>query len=162
MQTTTTIGETFVRDLFDQVFNQRALPALDALVAADYVEHALAPFETDEPGAVHGPSHMRGVVEWLVEQYPDLRMEVVAAVSQEDLVAVRVMSRGTNTGPLNGVVPATGRRFEAGQAHWYRVHDNKLSEHWAIRDDLRTMLQLGLISGPGPARPSGAMPPDDQ
>jgi ketosteroid isomerase-like protein len=48
-----------VRRLFDEVFNARDTDVLDELVADDYTEHALAPFESDEPGAVDGPAHMR-------------------------------------------------------------------------------------------------------
>ena len=97
---------------------------------------------------MNGPVHMRGVVAWLVDQYPDLRMRVVAAIGGGDLVAVRVESRGTNTGRLNGLMPPTGRQFRADQSHWYRVASGKLVEHWAVRDDLRTMQQLGLVPGP--------------
>jgi predicted SnoaL-like aldol condensation-catalyzing enzyme len=143
-------GEALVRRLFDEVFNQRALDVCDEIVAADYVEHAIAPFGTAEPGAVDGPAHMRGVVDWLVAGYSDLTMRVEGVVSEGDLVATLVWSEGTNDGPLNGVVPPTGNRFAARQSHWYRVADGKLAEHWAVRDDLPTLLQLGVISRPGP------------
>ena len=81
-----------VRRLFDEVFNHRRTTVLDEIVAVDYTEHALAPFESEEPGLVDGPEHMRGVVEWLVEQYPDLRMDVAAAVRSRDVIATRVVS----------------------------------------------------------------------
>jgi predicted ester cyclase len=136
-----------VRRLFDEVFNRQDFTALPHLVAEQYVEHAISPFGTDEPGAVDGPAHMRGVVEWLVGQYPDLRMTVETIVAEHDAVAVRVTSEGTNLGMLNGIIPATGRRFSAEQSHWYRVDGaGKLAEHWAVRDDLRTMMQLGIVA----------------
>jgi predicted ester cyclase len=94
---------------------------------------------------------MKGDVGWLVDQFPDLRMEVAAVVGDGDLVAVRVMSRGTNTGMFNGVIPPTGREFHAEQSHWYRVEGGRLAEHWAVRDDLRSMQQLGLVPGPAAA-----------
>jgi predicted ester cyclase len=152
MSETMPTGTDLVRRLFDEVFNGRDRAAIDQLVAVDYAEHALAPFESDEPGAVDGPAHMRGVVDWLVDQYPDLHMEVIATVAEGDVVAVRVISEGTNTGPLNGFMPPTGRRFRAEQSHWYRVDAGKLVEHWAVRDDLRAMQQLGLVPGPEPVR----------
>ena len=64
-------------------------------------------------------------------------------------MAVRILSEGTNLGALNGVVPPTGKRFSARQSHWFRVADNKLVEHWATREDLSAMLQLGIIEPPG-------------
>ena len=66
---------------------------------------------------------MRGVVEWLVGQFPDLHMTVETIVAEGDTVVARVASAGTNLGPLQGIMPATGKRFSAEQSHWYRVDD---------------------------------------
>jgi predicted ester cyclase len=81
-------------------------------------------------------------------------MTVEAIVAEGDTVAVRVLSEGTNLGPLNGVMPPTGKRFSARQSHWFRIEDGKLAEHWATREDLPAMLQLGVVRPPG--RPSSA------
>ena len=55
MSETTPNDTALARRLFDEVFNARDIAALDELVAVDYTEHALAPFESEEPGAVDGP-----------------------------------------------------------------------------------------------------------
>jgi len=141
-----------VRRYFEQVVNEQRSEAADELVAARYVEHAVAPFGDSEPGEVAGPEHTRSVVRWLREQFPDLRMTVERAIAQDDLVATLVRSEGTNDGLLNDMMPPTGKRFAAWQSHWYRIADGKLAEHWAVRDDLTTMLQLGMIDRPGPSR----------
>jgi ketosteroid isomerase-like protein len=141
-----------VRRQFEEVFNRRNFDLCDEIFAQHYIEHAVAPFQDSEPGPVDGPAHARGVVEWLRSQFPDLQMTVEAIVSEGDMVAALVRSEGTNTGPLNGVMPPTGKRFSSRQSHWYRVGDGKLAEHWATRDDLPTMLQLGVIQPPGRPR----------
>ena len=64
-------------------------------------------------------------------------------------MAVRILSEGTNLGTLSGMVPPMGKRFIARQSHWFRVADGKLVEHWATRDDLTAMLQLGVVQPPG-------------
>ncbi len=145
------VGTDLVKRLFDEAFNQREYGCLDEIVATDFVEHALAPFGTEEPGAVDGPEHMRGVVDWLTDQFPDLQMTVLAVVGDDDTVAVRIRSEGTNTGLLNGFIPPTGKAFSAEQSHWYRVADDRLVEHWATRDDLRSMQQLGVVQLGPPA-----------
>ena len=71
-------------------------------------------------------------------------------MSEGDVVAARVLTEGTNLGKLNGVMPPTGKRFSARQSHWFRVEEGKLAEHWATRDDLTVMLQLGVVPRPGP------------
>jgi predicted ester cyclase len=49
-------------------------------------------------------------------------------------------------------MPPTGRRFSVQHMHMYRVaDDNKLAEHWACRDDLGQLAQLGLLPGIGTA-----------
>jgi predicted ester cyclase len=146
------VGRELVRRQFEDVFNKQDLDLCEEIFAHDYVEHAVAPFQDAEPGAVNGPAHVRGVVEWLRAQFPDLHMTVEAIVADADMVAALVRSEGTNTGRLNGMIPPTGRRFSARQSHWYRVADGKLAEHWATREDLPTMLQLGVIQPPGPPR----------
>ncbi len=139
------VNKELVRRHFEEVFNRKNLSVCDEIMADDFVEHAAAPFAPSAPGSVNGPQAMRASAVWLLAQFPDLHMTIEAMISEGDTVAVRVLSEGTNLGALNGVVPPTGKRFTARQSHWYRVADNKLVEHWATREDLPTMLQLGII-----------------
>ena len=147
-----------VRRHFEHLWNERDLDACDELMADVYVEHALAPFGSTEPGEVHGPTAMRETMHWLLSQFSDLTMHVEAVVAEGDVVAARVRTTGTNDGPLNGVIPPTGKAFDSVQTHWFRVADGKLAEHWATRDDLTTMLQLGIIPRPGPPPGVAASP----
>ena len=132
------------------IFNERDLDACTAITTDVCIEHAVAPFEHVAPGSVDGPGHLRRAAEWLLAQFPDLRMTVVGLVCEGDMVAVRVRSEGTNLGPINGIVPPTGKRFSAEQSHWFRIRDGRFAEHWATRDDLTAMLQLGVLQPPGP------------
>ena len=133
-------NKELVRRHFEEIWNGKDLDVADELMAEDYLEHAVAPFGQAEPGRVNGPAAMRQTAEWLLAQFLDLHMTIEAMVAEGDTVAVRVLSEGTNLGPLNGVVPPTGRRFSARQSHWFRVADGKLAEHWATREDLVAML----------------------
>ena len=123
----------------------------DAIASSDFLEHAIAPFVWEAPGLVAGPAHLRDTVAWLRGQFPDLRMTPEAILVDQEMVCVRVLSEGTNLGPLGGRIPATGRPFRSEQSHWFRVQDGRLAEHWATRDDLTTMLQLGVLTPPGGA-----------
>jgi len=143
-------NKDLVRRHFEELWNRQDLAVADELMAQDYLEHAVAPFGQAEPGRVNGPAALRQTAEWLLAQFPDLHMTIEAMVAEGDLVAVRVLSEGTNLGPLNGVVPPTGKRFAARQSHWFRVADGRLAEHWATREDLAAMLQLGVVQPPGP------------
>ena len=141
-------GEHLVRS-WVAMFNTGDGSDADQIAADDYVEHALAPFGRAEPGPVRGPEHLRAAAAWLLDQFPDLRMTIELLVADGDLVAAMITSTGTNLGRLNGVMPPTGRPFSARQSHWFRIRDGRLAEHWATRDDLDAMLQLGVLERPG-------------
>ena len=147
-------NKELVRRHFEEIFNRKNFAVCDQMMAEEYFEHAPAPFSESAPGRVNGPQTMRQTAEWLLAQFPDLHMTIEAMIAEGDTVAVRILSEGTNLGPLNGVVPPTGKRFSARQSHWYRVVDGKLVEHWATREDLPAMLQLGVIQPPGGGPPS--------
>jgi len=134
---------------FEEIFNKKNFAVCNEIIAEEFVEHAAAPFAQSAPGRVNGPQAMRQTAEWLLAQFPDLHMTVEAVVAEGDTVAARILSEGTNLGPLNGVMPPTGKGFSARQSHWYRVEEGKLVEHWATREDLPTMLQLGILQPPG-------------
>jgi predicted ester cyclase len=136
-------GKELVRRHFEEIWNQRNLEVCEEIMAEEFVENAPAPFSQSAPGKVNGPQAMRRTVEWLLSQFPDLRMTIEAIVAEGDTVAARVLSEGTNLGALNEAVPPTGERFSARQSHWFRA------EHWATRDDLSAMVQLGIVRPPG-------------
>lgn len=142
------IGKELVRRHFEEVWNGRDLEVCDEIMAEEFVEHAAAPFASDPPGSVNGPAALRGTCTWLLDQFPDLTLTIERLVAEDDLVAALVCARGTNTGRLNGFLPPSGRTFEYMQTHWFRVADGRLCEHWATRDDLAVMLQLGVVTPP--------------
>ncbi|MEQ9335960.1 MAG: ester cyclase, partial [Miltoncostaeaceae bacterium] len=75
-------------------------------------------------------------------------MEVHEVVAGGDLVAYRATLSGVQTGPLQGI-PPTDRPFTARHMHMLRMRDGRSSEHWAVRDDLSMLQQLGVIPTPG-------------
>ena len=58
---------------------------------------------------------------------------------------------GTHEGAFFGIAP-TGRRFEVRQVHMLRLDSSQIQEHWAVRDDLGLLVQLGAIEPPTPSR----------
>jgi predicted ester cyclase len=144
------VNKELVRRHFEEFFNRRDLAVAEELMAEDYLEHAVAPFGQAELGRVNGPVAMRQTAEWLLAQFPDLHMRIEAMVAEGGHGSGAGLFDGDEPGPLNGVVPPTGKRFVARQSHWFRVEDGKLAEHWATREDLPAMLQLGVVQPPGP------------
>ena len=132
----------------EEVWNEHDLDAIDGLVWPDYLNHAATTEEYRRGGA-------RRVWEWILSVFPDHRFEVEDAAADGETVAVRGTMTATQEGELMGIAP-TGKPVAAQQSHWFRVVDGKIAEHWAVRDDLGMLQQLGVI--PEPAQPGEAGP----
>lgn len=85
--------------------------------------------------------------------FPDWRWDVLDIVASGDDVVVRMKVIGTHLGvgkmQLNGMpvgASATEKRFEITHMHWFTLSDGKIVEHYANRDDLGLLRQLGLLS----------------
>ena len=122
----------------EEVWNGHDLDAVDRLVSPRYINHAARTEEYQRGGA-------RRVVEWLLSVFPDHRFEVEDAASDGETVALRGTMTGTHEGELEGIAP-TGQSVSVTQSHWFRVVDGKVAEHWAVRDDLGMLQQLGVIT----------------
>ncbi len=134
-------NKAVIRRLFEAI-NDHNLDDLDELVAEDVVNHAAT---SEHQRGIEGYRH---VVQWGMNMSPDARYELLGIIAEDDMVACRVRVSGTMKGEMFGV-PATGKRFSAEHVHWHRVEDGKLAERWAVRDDLGTLIQLGIIDPPG-------------
>ena len=132
----------------EEVWNEHDLDAIEGLVSPDYLNHAATTEEYRRGGA-------RRIWEWILSVFPDHRFEVEDAAADGETVAVRGAMTATQEGELMGIAP-TGKPVAAQQSHWFRVVDGKIAEHWAVRDDLGMLQQLGVI--PEPPQPGEAGP----
>jgi predicted ester cyclase len=87
-----------------------------------------------------------GAIEMLNLAFSELRYEVVELIAERDLVAVRTLMHGVHTGPMRDL-PATGKAFAQNQSHWFGIDEGLIAEHWATRDDLGFLHQIGLVPG---------------
>ncbi|GAA1867751.1 ester cyclase [Pseudonocardia ailaonensis] len=101
-----------------------------------------------------GPEAFFATGEWLRRAFSDLSFTIDDTVAEGDLTVVGCRMSGRQTGPFvvhrsDGAVERafapTGRRFEVRQAHFQRVREGRVTEHWAVRDDQGMGLQLGWI-----------------
>ena len=129
-------NKTVVRRYIEEAWNRHNTDATDELVSPDYLNHA-ASAEYQRAGA-------KSSLNWLFSVFPDHRFDIEDAVAEGDTVAVRGTMSGTHEGELLGIAP-TGERVVVQQVHWFRVADGKVAEHWAVRDDLGMMRQLGVM-----------------
>ncbi len=72
---------------------------------------------------------------------PDLKVEQVEIIANDDVVAVRSRVTGTNTAPLFGQ-PATNRSIAFTAMDIHRLKDGKIVETWHVEDLLAMQRQL--------------------
>ena len=108
-------------------------------------------------GMLVSRDRIEAVLRSLRTALPDLESETLEMVSDGEVVVCRAMLRGTHLGTpevpfiqggVFAMVEPSGKRIEMMQMHWYRVRDDKIIEHFAVRDDLTMARQLGVVADP--------------
>jgi predicted ester cyclase len=115
-----------VRRLIEEVVNAGRLDVIDELYTPEMAAGArrwIAPF---------------------LESFPDVQMEIVELIAEDDTVVGRFRCSATNLGPWRGD-PPTGRRFErVDEVYILRVRDGRITEAWGLEDTAARERQLGL------------------
>lgn len=75
---------------------------------------------------------------------PDLQIMVEDLIAEGDKVVSRYTTVATDTQGLMGR-PPTGKTIRTAGIQIFRIVDRKIVESWAVRDDLTTLRQLGII-----------------
>ncbi len=132
---------------FVQAMNDHDIEGAARLCAADLVNHAAIP-------EAQGVAGLRVIMKKLFDAMPDMRWVCEDLVAEGDRVVCRVTIRGTQTGPLafaRASLPATGRSVTTEHIHVFQLDAGKIVEHWAGRDDMGMLRQLGHLPFAGTA-----------
>jgi predicted ester cyclase len=114
-----------------------------------------------EPPATRGrgPEAFHATGQWLREAFSDLTWTTEQSIAEGDLVVTFGTMSGRHTdnfvvwtedAKVERVFVPTGKAFSVRQAHFQRMRDGLVIEHWAVRDDQGLALQAGWIP-PTPA-----------
>ena len=76
----------------------------------------------------------------------NIKLQVESMVTEDDIVAVRYVERGTSVGSFRGG-PVTGKSFEVVAMEWFEIKDGKIHRRWGARDNAAQMRQMGLPLG---------------
>ena len=111
-------------------------------------EHIEPGFRRHDPGLpfeVVGPEGVERLADFLLPAIPDMQLDLQDFVAEGDKVVVRLTIRGTHRGDLAGIAP-TERAIEVGVLDLFHLRGGKLSEHWALFDNLGMLRQLGVTA----------------
>lgn len=93
-----------------------------------------------------GPDGYIAVLTFVTEVL-QIHYELHDVVATADVVAVRATAHGINTIAPQGIEP-TGKPYAMKAAHFFKVRDGWLSEHWGVRDELDVLFQVGALRPP--------------
>jgi len=114
-----------IQRLVDEVMNAGRLDVIDELYTPELADQA------------------RGWMEPFRESFPDVRMEIVQLVAEDDTVAARFICSGTHLGRWRGHEP-TGRRFRVDEVYFFEFADGRIAQAWGIEDTFKRLRQLRL------------------
>lgn len=84
-------------------------------------------------------------IEFFESAFPKYELLIEEIMSEGAKVLVRGRAIGKNTGEFNNI-PATGESMNLPFAIRYIVHNNMITDHWLIADQMTLMEQLGIIA----------------
>jgi len=109
----------FVRNHFEEFVNRKNLAIGNVNFAPEFVDHG-----TDvPPGTPAGPAGAIAYVGGAYKKFPDLRVEILDMVAEDDRVVVRNQWTGTDG--------ASGKKFEFSGIVVWRIAHRQLVERWA-------------------------------
>jgi steroid delta-isomerase-like uncharacterized protein len=130
----TDANKDVVRRFVDQVLVKLNVDAVDELVADDFVSH-------NWPSDPDSKTALKAATERMGKGLADISFAIDDLIGEGDRVVVRVTSRARQVGPFMGL-SASGRSYEIGEIHIFRLRDGKIVEHWYEMDAMGLMRQL--------------------
>lgn len=128
------------RRFYEEFMPQGVIDAADELFSEDFVNHAAPP---DAPTGRAGAHHQ---VEMLAKAFRDQSYDIHHLLGEGDTVAVHCTWNAVHSGEFMGI-PATGKPIAQEQIHILRFVDGLVAEHWAVRDNLTMLRQMGIAPG---------------
>lgn len=130
--------EALLRRFYAAV-NTRNLAALEAVVAADVIDHDPTP---NQPPGVAGMK--AALVDFYLAAFSTIQIEVEHVWVAGDYVIARQVARSIHDGAFLGI-PATGKPVEIRSHDIARIKDGRIVEFWHVEDFLNTLFQIGAF-----------------
>ena len=129
---------------FEKVWNQRDAALARELMAPDAVGHLEGGVE------IVGPEGFLAFQASFLEAVPDLQIEIVGLVADEDDVCVHWTAKGTHTGPGMGFVP-TGEMIFFRGVTWLQTAGGRIisgRDFWNKEGLMQTMAAASTFDAP--------------
>jgi len=141
-------AKEFPRRFYEEVFNKRDLKYAEGSISENVVER-----NPLDPRMGNDKSAAIATLQAVLDNTPDLNVEILDMVATGDKIAIRARFSGTDSGKGWGApmgVPATGKPFSIEGIDVVSIDDEgRFTEHYGLFDVSGMMQQLGLMPAPG-------------
>ena len=100
------------------------------------MEHMAADYFDNSPCAARTNLECVNVLKGTEQIFPDLQVEILDMIEENDKVAVRACFTGTHSAELCGV-PATGKKIGFEALEVFRTENGKIAESWGYWPDMQ-------------------------
>lgn len=128
------IVKIVAEDYAQRVWNKRDLRAIEELLDAKIIIHSRL-------GDYVGMKSMKKIVDSWLTGFPDLKVDQMAVVCENDRVFIQWKAHGTHTGEFKGIA-ATNRKVQYEGVTIYRINMGKIVEYWSYPDMQHLLEQL--------------------
>jgi predicted SnoaL-like aldol condensation-catalyzing enzyme len=131
-------NKELIRRYTREVFDEGNVDAVDRFLAPDFINHVTGRTGTEDFKRLAADLRLA----------PGSANVIDLVVAEGDLVAVLMTITRTLQEELRVfgfTFPGDGQSYTVTHVHIYRVTDGKICEHWAVRDDLSMLRQLGAL-----------------
>lgn len=135
-----TYTEAEVKAIWDnnmQLWNGGNLDIVDDMYAEGCVRH------NADVGDSEGPKGVKEFVKWVYTAYPDFKVSFDKRFELEDRIISHWSATGTNDGPLNENMPATGKEVSITGLAMSVIENGKITEEWVYYNQLPLYSQMG-------------------
>ena len=129
-------NKAIVLRFIDEVQTGKNLAIVDELFSADLVDHDAAGDKD------WGAQRMKDELENFFRALPDLNVEVLEQIPEDNLVSTLKTFKGTHAGTFRGV-PPTGRSVEFRVMEFMKIKNGKITDHWGMVDLTNLIRQIG-------------------
>lgn len=109
----------FVRNHFEEFVNRKNLDIADVNFAPEFEDHG----SDVPPGLPPGPAGAKAYVGGAYKKFPDIHVDILDLIAEDDRVVVRNRWTGTEA--------STGTRYEFSGIVIWRIAHRQLVERWA-------------------------------
>ena len=121
----------------NQLWNGGTLDLVDSLYAEGCVRH------NADVGDSNGPEGVKEFVKWVYTAYPDFKVSFDKRLEFKDRIVAHWSASGTNDGPLNENMPATGKKVSFTGLAVSVIENGKITEEWVSYNQLFVYAQMG-------------------